>query len=158
MAALTCQYCGRAAIYRDSSAHLYQGRDYGPIWECSSCAAWVGCHPDGSPLGSVANQSLRAMRVQVKHFFNPLWTDLQSAYPGIPVRRGHVRQVMRTRAYEWLAQQMQLPAAECHIAMFDDAQCAWAIQIIQDMRPTSATIREWAKAREPKKPRVRKTA
>jgi hypothetical protein len=71
---------------------------------------------------------------------------------------GRVRQVMRTRAYQWLAEHMFLEPERCHIAMFDEAQCAYAILIIQDLRPTPLSIREWAKAREPKKTRARKTA
>jgi hypothetical protein len=158
MSQLTCQYCNRPAVYRSSSSHHYNGRDYGPIWECARCSAWVGCHPDGSPLGSVANAALRAVRIQVKQVFNSLWTDVESAYDGIPLRRrdvGHVRQVMRTRAYEWLAHQMKLPPAQCHVAMFDETQCRWAMRIIQDLQPTAVSIRQWAKDREPKRPRVR---
>lgn len=145
----TCQYCGQPVAYRESSAHLYGGRDYGPIWECPPCASWVGCHPDGRPKGTVANAGLRVLRVRVKQYFNPLWMDVHLAYPGIPIRVGHVRQIMRTRAYEWLADQMKLPRDECHIAMFNDARCKWAVQIIEDMKPNAATIRQWAKAREP---------
>lgn len=158
MPALTCQYCGAAATYFESSAPFYQGRDYGPLWACVTCDAQVGCHPDGSPLGTLANKQLRSVRRQVKALFNPLWEEIDAAYPGIPVSRGHVRQVMRTRAYEWLSAQMKLPPDECHIAMFDEARCRWAMQIIEDMKPNAATIREWAKAREPKKTRVRKAS
>lgn len=158
MPALTCQYCGQPAGYYPSSAPFYQGRDYGPLWACVADDAQVGCHPDGSPLGTLANKQLRRVRIAVKEVFNPLWEDIDAAYPGIPVRRGHVRQVMRTRAYQWLAEQMKLPASECHIAMFDEVRCRWAMQIIQDMQPTALSIREWAKARAPKKTRVRKAS
>lgn len=158
MTALTCPYCKRAATYFESSAPFYQGRDYGALWACVPCDAQVGTHPDGSPLGTLANKQLRQARRRVKAVFNPLWEDIESAYPGIPLRRGQIRQVMRTRAYQWLAQQMKLPADECQIAMFDEARCNWAIQIVADLRPTSATIREWAKAREPKKTRTRKAS
>jgi hypothetical protein len=155
MHALTCQYCGAAATYYESSAPLYNGRDYGSCWACAPCDAMVGCHPDGQPLGTLANKALRIERQAVKRVFNPLWEDIEGAYPGIPVPRGWVRQVMRTRAYQWLAAQMGLPAEACHVAMFDESQCRRAAQIIQDLLPTPAVIRDWAKAREPKKTRTR---
>lgn len=158
MVALTCQYCGAAATYFESSAPFYQGRDYGSLWACVPCDAQVGTHPDGSPLGTLANKQLRTMRRQFKAVFNPLWEDIETAYPGIPLKRGHVRQLMRTRAYHWLAEQMNLPVADCHGAMFDERLCRLAIDLIKQGQPTSLTIREWAKAREPKKTKARKAS
>lgn len=146
---ITCPYCKGPATYYESSAPFYQGRDYGALWACVPCDAQVGTHPDGRPLGTLANKRLRIERKRVKEFFNPLWMDVHAAYPGIPIRVGHVRQIMRTRAYQWLAEQMKLSAEECHVAMFDEARCRWAIQIIEDMKPNAATIRSWAKSREP---------
>jgi hypothetical protein len=147
--ALTCQYCGRAAGYRPNSRHLYQGRDYGPVWEClGQCEAYVGCHPDGEPLGTLANRQLRIDRRRVHDVFDPLWRDIHLAYPGIPVRVGHVRHIMRVRAYEWLAEQLGMQFEDCHIAKFNRDRCAIAITAIQKQQPTALTIRAWAKARD----------
>lgn len=158
MTALTCQYCGRAARYRESSEHIYQGRDYGAIWECAVCDAYCGTHPDGSPLGTLADRQLRTDRRRLHDLFDPLWRGVHLAYAGIPINAGRVRHLMRVRAYEWLADQMNMHFVECHIAQFNRDLCARAMVIILKEKPSALTIRAWAKAREPKSTRPRKAS
>ena len=46
-----CLYCEQPATFRPTSSHVY-ARDYGPLWECRECKAWVGCHKGTKqPLG-----------------------------------------------------------------------------------------------------------
>jgi hypothetical protein len=66
-----CQYCLKPARFCPSSAHVYR-EDHGPIWDCVDCRAWVGCHPDGRPKGTLANDVLRAARRHAHAMFDPL--------------------------------------------------------------------------------------
>lgn len=147
---LTCGYCGRAARFRETSEHIYQGLDWGPVWECPVCDAYCGCHPDtGQPLGTLANKALRTQRREVKLLFNPLWEDVDGAYPYVaPGGRPRLRRIMRTRAYAWLAEQLGLSKDDCHVAMFDEAMCRRVVQLLQEQQQTAGRIRTWAKERE----------
>ncbi len=107
----TCPYCGGKAILRDSAV-LY-GRSYGNAWVCEyypdDCDAYVGCHKNSDvPLGRLADAELRAAKKRAHAWFDPLW------------RGGGVG---RSKAYRWLARQLGIPEADCHIGMFDVAQC-----------------------------------
>lgn len=111
----TCPYCGEKAVMVDSSA-VYS-KSYGMIWLCRPCMAWVGCHKGTTrPLGRLANKTLRKAKVRAHEAFDQLW------------RSGALT---RTFAYEWLAKQMGLSAAECHIGMFDVEQCERVVAIIE---------------------------
>lgn len=119
-----CPYCGREASLLKSSAALYAGRDYGPAWVClrPTCDAWTGCHPGTEkPLGRLANAELRQARQAAHRVFDPLWQAKQ--------RQGFTRGQARGRGYRWLAEQMQIDASKCHIAMFDPAQCQRVVEI-----------------------------
>src|ERR1700677_2903088 len=61
-----CPYCGGTSIFLNSSAKIYGGRDYGPVWYCDKDQAWVGCHRGTmSPLGRLANAELRKLKMNV---------------------------------------------------------------------------------------------
>jgi hypothetical protein len=141
---LLCPYCNRAAKFVSTSGHIY-GRDYGPVWDCRKCDAYVGCHPDGSPKGTLANFSRREARKAAHALFDPLWQNWQLVYPDAKRQSSRMRQTMRTRAYEWLANALGMQADVTHIAMFDEAQCARAVELLKNTKPTSATVRSWAK-------------
>jgi hypothetical protein len=145
---VTCNYCNKPAVHFASSAHVYGGRDYGPIWHCVECDAWCGCHPDGSPLGTLANKQLRNARMATHAAFDPLWRDgWKLAYPGARAQTVAMRHSMRLRAYQWLAHHMGIRVKDCHIGQFDIEQCVRAMRLINELRPTAVTIREWAKQR-----------
>lgn len=148
---LKCPTHQLTARYRPTSEHVHQGRDYGPIWECPrpDCDARVGCHPDGSPKGSLAGKQLRNKRMAAHAVFDPLWTDWKLAYPNAKSDSGKIRRIMRARAYAWLAFHMEQPFEETHIAHFDEAQCQRVVDLVRLHRPTAASVREWAKAKAP---------
>ncbi len=149
-AAIMCPYHNVPARFRETSAHIYRGRDYGPVWECSrdDCDAYCGCHHNGLPLGQLANKELRVARMRTHQLFDALWRgDIAQrlAYPEEIHVRKKLADVMRGRAYHWLAYQMGISDSECHTAKFDVAQCERAIQILRDQKPTAASIRDWHK-------------
>jgi hypothetical protein len=111
-----CQYCGAAAAFRPTSSHVYS-KDFGPIWHCVPCAAWVGCHPDGRPLGTLANANLRKIRVAAHNAFNPL-IERKIA------REKCSKTKAKNAAYAWLSKQLGIPREQCHIGMFNEEQCS----------------------------------
>lgn len=152
MSAPACPIHNLPARHRESSAHVYGGRDFGPIWECPdvTCTAQCGCHPDGSPLGTLATKALRQLRMAAHDRFDVLWKPWEAqklAYPDETRVIGKLRGAMRSRAYAWLAEQMGIHKDACHIAMMDEATAKRAIEIIEREKPTAATVRAWAKER-----------
>lgn len=150
---LTCPIHQQPARYRESSAHVYGGRDFGPIWECPlpTCDAQCGCHPDGSPLGTLATKALRHLRRQAHDHFDRLWKPWEAqqlAYPEEHRAIGKLRGAMRGRAHAWLAEQLGITKDACHIGAMDETQIAHVIAVLDEQRPTSATVRVWAKARK----------
>lgn len=146
--AIVCQYCKQPAKYCASSEHIYRGADYGPVWDCRKCDAYVGCHPDGSPKGTLANYELRLARRRAHVAFDPVFMNWRPAYPDAKRLSGRMRQALRSRAYAWLAHHMQLSGDDTHIAMFDEARCDKVVALIAEKKPDAAAVREWAKARE----------
>ena len=114
-----CPYCGRKAVYTDSS-EVYRGRSYGMIYLCRPCSAWVRVHRGtDKPKGRLADAELRKWKTAAHEAFDPLWQI------GKFKRR-------RDAAYAWLAVQMGLPKEQTHIGMFDVDQCKRVIQIIKE--------------------------
>ncbi len=128
----TCPYCGKPAVLELDSSKAYSGRNYGPIWACWPCGAWVGCHRNSrrhTPLGRLANQSLRTLKREAHAAFDPFWRA-KMAFEGC--NQGTARQA----AYRWLAEQMGLDKKACHIGMFDEAQCRRVVDLCLAHRRT----------------------
>lgn len=123
----TCPYCGEVAVFRPSSAEVYRGRDYGPVWVCAgypSCDAYVGCHPDGVPLGRLAREELRDLKKAAHALLDPLWRARMR-------RDGLKKEHARARAYAWLAEQLGIDGKDCHVGMFDEETCWRAIRLLR---------------------------
>lgn len=118
----SCPYCGgETRLHPDSSA-FYRGQDYGPVWACVGCGAYVGCHPGTTrPLGRVADAELRRMKMAAHDAFDRLWRrKMQRDQCG--------KQKARGLAYKWLAGELGIPAKHCHIGYFDSAMCARVVE------------------------------
>ena len=116
---IVCQYCGHPAKFCPRSDHIYR-RDYGAIYQCVDCDAYVGVHAGTkTPKGTLANAELRDARKLAHRTFDPLW---QSG----GMKRGS--------AYKWLAAKLGIPAAQagdlCHIGLFNVDQCADVVAIV----------------------------
>lgn len=123
-----CQYCGNPAVY-ESSAVIYGGRDYGMIYRCAPCNAYVGVHKGTTtPLGTLANAALREDRKLAHYMFDPAWQDLikESTTPT-------ERSIIRKAAYQVLADELGISVEKCHIAMFDSDQCARVAEICETL-------------------------
>lgn len=125
-----CPYCKQPTVYKVSSDHLYS-KDYGPVYECEPCKAWVGCHKteDGTtPLGVPATQEIRRLRTIAHYFFDRLWAAKMK-------RDGCTKVEARTAAYKWLAAHLNIPVAECHMALMHDREQLERVIAICTERP-----------------------
>ena len=121
-----CSYCHEWAQFLPTSAHLYQSAvEYGPVYFCDSGhePAWVGCHKNtADPKGRLADKALRQAKLDVHRAFDPLWKRKMQ-------RDGIDQSTAKAAAYGWLGSQKGLSPDECHIGMFDIAQCARVVKI-----------------------------
>lgn len=104
--------CGRVAELVNGT-RIYPHRTdlcYLRFFLCVACDAWVGCHRDGRPLGTLADAATREARQRAHAAFDPLWGS--SSEPGA-----------RSRAYRWLAGKLRIRVEECHIGHFDVLTC-----------------------------------
>lgn len=121
----TCPYCAEGAM-SVTGADIYPHRpdlSGKRFFACTPCGAWVGCHPNGKPLGRLANAELRRAKQYVHAAFDPIW------------RSG---ELSRSRAYAWLARALNISTAECHIGMFDVERCRAAYRACIDRRKEAA--------------------
>lgn len=71
-------------------------------------------------MGTLANKRLRAWRAHFHREFDVLWRG-ESLY----------KVFSRGQAYSWLAKEMKLSKAQCHIGLFNEAQCIVGIKLVQ---------------------------
>ena len=115
---MKCPYCNQEAILTDGQ-EIYPHRP--DLWDlpfyiCRSCNAYVGCHPGTTkPLGRLADKALRAAKSEAHRAFDPLWKSKQLGN--------------RSQAYNWLANQLNIPKQDCHIGMMDVDTCAQVIEV-----------------------------
>jgi hypothetical protein len=121
-----CPYCSHAAVLLTDSSEVYHGRDFGPVWICRPCGAWVGTHKNSlayAPLGRLANTELRAAKAAAHAVFDPLWRIKMNRTPGC------TKSAARELAYSWLAGEMGIRRSSCHIGMMDIEQCRRVVDI-----------------------------
>ena len=132
-----CPYCGADVRFHSSSAFVYRGTDYGPVYACSrfpTCDAIVGVHKGTTePLGRLANRSLRDWKKRAHAAFDPIW---QMA-PGSPKRK------TRNSAYGWLSVQLGIPGETCHIGMFDEETCQRVVALCKPILKRIAAGAAW---------------
>lgn len=117
-----CPYCGAPAEFLASSERVYHGHDYGPVYACFPCGAWVGCHRGTTrPLGRLADAALRKAKIDAHDAFDRTWRALharrQAPEPGYTLGRA------RASRYRRLAELLGIAPQDCHIGMFDIETC-----------------------------------
>lgn len=127
---LLCPYCGAGTKVIDS-ALVYAGQGYGWLVACArwpACDAYVGCHRGTTdPKGRLADRALREAKTKAHAVFDPLWLH--------PKRD---RKNRRDKAYAWLAQQLGIKPAYCHIGMMDVKDCLRVVDLCRKYRPRDA--------------------
>ena len=123
---MKCPYCGGKAQLRDASSIYHSFKYKGKMFVCENfpkCDSYVGCHPNTTkPLGRMANKKLRIMKSKAHEYFDPLWKKRVFA-------RKKSLSYNRTKAYQWLAEQLDLPESKCHIGLFDVDMCRKVIDV-----------------------------
>ena len=146
-------FCGSC----NKAARLTDGREIYPhrgdladrkIWKCDGCGGYVGCHLGTTrALGSPADAELRKARgILHEQRFDMIWktADATGGYkPEDDKARWRIRRTARTRLYAYLAHELDLSEAECHIGMFDLETCRRAWVALKGL--DYPTIRAWAK-------------
>lgn len=119
-----CRYCQQPAVlaHFHNAAYPYRS-DYGPVWTCTPCLAWVGCHPGtDKPLGGLANAELRAAKQAAHAAFDPIW------HSKLQLSQCSKRKV-RNASYAWLAIQLGLPTKQCHIGFMSLEECRKVVEV-----------------------------
>lgn len=117
---VSCAYCNRQAELVGGDVIYPHRKDLVSkrFWRCAPCGAYVGCHGNTDhPLGRLANAELRAAKMRAHAAFDPMW------------RRQKLR---RSEAYRRLADFLGITPRECHIGMFDVAQCARVVEFAKE--------------------------
>jgi len=118
MTLVICPYCEEEAPLTHTR-EIY-GVDFGWAYRCEPCDAYVGCHPKSKkPLGTLANSELRMCRMKAHEAFDPIWL---------------YKSLQRQRAYDWLAKELGIEPKQCHIGMFNIAQCILATEVCERRR------------------------
>jgi len=113
-----CPYCHETPICLNHKHKMYPYRnDYGYIWLCPSCKAFVGCHRGTKiPKGFLANKNIRVLRKQAHALFDPIWQE------------GHMK---RRQAYRRLAELLAIEKEEAHISQLSEEQLYKLIRSLQ---------------------------
>ncbi|WP_213308271.1 zinc-finger-containing protein [Paraburkholderia sacchari] len=125
----TCRYCQNPARLVHPGAVGYPYRsDFGPVWICVPCEAWVGCHKGTTnALGGLANAELRDWKMKAHAAFDPLWQA--------KIRRdGCSRSKARRAGYRWLSEQLGIPPEKTHIGYMSVEECQRVVQVCEAIR------------------------
>ncbi len=113
---INCDYCQHETKF--VSSKVVYGVDYGMIYLCRPCGAWVGVHVGTvKPKGRLANAKLRKLRVKAHKAFDPIWMNGKK-------KRG--------TAYKRLSEWLEIDYEDCHIGLFDEAMCRKVVEVCQD--------------------------
>lgn len=114
-----CNVCGMDGVQLINNSAIY-GRSYGDwpwAYKCPHCHSYVGMHPGTNiPLGTLADKPTRDARTRIKPLFNKLWKE---------------DGMTRSQAYQWLSDQLGIPAAACHFGLFSKEMCGKAEEALK---------------------------
>jgi hypothetical protein len=131
-----CPYCLIESTLVDSQAIYGEGHEYGNMYLCQKCGAYVGCHEGtDKALGRLANRELREWKSKVHEAFDPIWRTgkINEIWPKYIPNTSN-----RNKAYKWLASQLEIKEEFCHIGMFSIRYCQKAIKVIENETENSS--------------------
>jgi len=127
-----CPFCNCVSVLADAKVIYGDESDYGMVYVCPNypkCDSYVGCKKGtATPLGSLANSALHALRIQAHSMFDNLtWkTGLMT----------------RDEAYKRLQEVLQVKKENCHIGMFTMQQCNRIINLCNSGRIIPPNLRK----------------
>lgn len=120
-----CNICGGSVIYT-SNSRIY-GKEYGSgkMYYCTQCGAYVGTHEPRpkEALGILGNKEMRDMKMKCHDLFDKKWKQEPTS------RKRHLA---RVKAYQELAESLNMPLADCHFGYFDMDMLNKAYQILSN--------------------------
>ena len=117
-----CPYCNTPSKLVNSEEIYGKGHDYGCMWQCAPCDAYVGCHINtAKPFGTLANAATREARKQAHAAFDPLWRG--------KARKHHTK--TRSELYTQLAEFMGITKEEAHIGMLNLDGCNKVLEFVK---------------------------
>lgn len=113
-----CPYCKNLPVLCHYEDKLYPYRqDYGPVWVCCGCDAFVGCHKGTAiPLGFLANKAYRDARVYAHSMFDQIW------------KNGEMK---RGEAYKRMAEILDIPIEHAHISQLSIPQLGKLVRSLE---------------------------
>ena len=113
---IRCPYCGSHVVLRSADGIYRDNRNGSMLYVCANyprCDAYVRVHEGTKiPVGTLANQDLRALRKKAHDSFDRLY------------RSGRMS---RDEAYGWLASILQAPQSQAHIGHLTEYYCRQVI-------------------------------
>lgn len=93
-----------------------------PFWRCL-CGAYVGCHPGTyKALGTPCGYATRQARIAAHEALDGLWRRKMA-------KDGVGKHEARPAAYRWMAAQLNIDPARCHIGMMNEATARRVVEI-----------------------------
>lgn len=128
MSQMRCPYCGGSVTYRSADGIYHDNSRNTMLYVCShypECDAYVRVHAGTNiPVGTLANQELRALRRTAHYYFDQL----------------HQAGLMSKQdAYQWLADLICAPLSQAHIGYLGEYYCK---QVIEESRKLLERSRE----------------
>jgi hypothetical protein len=124
-----CRYCEQEAqlLYVGNAGYPYRV-NYGPMYVCVPCKAWVGVHRGTTKaLGGLANAELRKAKIAAHAAFDPLWQG--------KIRRDKCSKTKARRAgYKWLSEQLGIPYEKTHIGMMSLDECRKVVEVCKGFK------------------------
>lgn len=113
----TCPFCGHE-IVKTSNTELY-GKEYGNgvCYLCRNCKASVGTHPNGKPLGLLANAEMKRLKKLCHAYFDSCWKS---------------RKLKRNNAYKILSKKLNISVSDCHFGYFNTDMLNNSLKILEN--------------------------
>ncbi len=131
-----CIECGRLGVLTEG-ARVYPDRPElrERMFYVCACGARVGCHVGSAiPMGLPCGPKTATARERAHRTLDPLWRAKEAA--------GVRRHRARNQVYTWLAGELGIARADCHISHFDEATCRLVIELCNN----AAAAGPWAKS------------
>ena len=112
---MTCNICGSNNVNLVSNSVLY-GKEYGKIpyvYLCSNCKAYVGVHPNKEPMGILADDEMRTLRIKCHELFDKTWKNKKE----------------RSEKYSELAEKLGVKV--CHFSWMNKDELKKAIRVME---------------------------
>lgn len=150
-----CAECGTPALMSSGQTVWPNRPDLAnkKLWKCPRCPdSHVGCSERGSgegALGFPAGAYLRGARSKLHNdVLEPLWANAAAGADYDPEddrARFSIRSKAKSRVFAYLAQQLGIDPADCHVSRFDLDRCRLAWRALAPV--DYPFIRRWAKER-----------